>query len=70
MSQARIQPTLKHVIVDCPQLDAESRCFRMPSSQLTVIKVLGEFLAAARLSVGTVPANLAVASNIVGSMYR
>ena len=56
--------TVKHVIVDCPQLDAERRrCFGMSSSELSLTRVLGndssricveglfKFLALARLQV-------------------
>ena len=56
--------TVKHVIVDCPQLDVERRrCFGMASSELSLTRVLGndssrtyveglfKFLAVARLSV-------------------
>ena len=35
--------TVKHVLLECPQLDADRRrCFGMPSSELTLSKVLGE----------------------------
>ena len=56
--------TVKHVILDCPQLDAERRVlFGLPSSQLSLTRVLGDdsiltgtealfkFVAAARLEV-------------------
>ena len=84
-TQTRIQPSSQPcecelVSVDCSQLNAERRCFRTPSSQLTTtwvleddsiltgMEALFEFLAAAGLSVvrllSSVLANVTIASDI------
>ena len=87
-TQTRIQPSSQPcecglVSVNCLQLDAERRCFRTPSSQLTTtwvleddsiltgMEALFEFLAATDLTVVhsliSVLVNVGLASDIVES---